>query len=399
MLQRQVIAVLPAAWFLAHLWQHRTLELRPLLRAALRSALPIGVTIAAYMAYVAYLRAGPGLPDAQAMHNGRLGEYVIAMLHGDPFRWAVTKLWFLSWLGYFGFALLALAFFWVGRARLTPGAKIVLLALSCTYGATIAYMGGSLPFRENNVVDALGIGPFTLIDGLHTHPFNQLIRPSGGVWFWVTMAASVGVAASVFALLHALLRALRSRASERMVPLFLAIALSGYSFAFIVTDYIDRYIFFVLPLAIALLSSAFPALALRLHTGPTRKWSYALPALVIALAGAWSVAGTHDYFAWNRARWAAIDLAHSQGAKPDTLDAGFEYNGRYRFEAEPRQSVAGKSWWWVADDAWIVSFAPRAHYSVVQTFPVNAQSHLRCATSRWSRSHRPQKRVSSAPPG
>jgi hypothetical protein len=374
--QRQVIVILPAAWLLTHIWQCRTANASAFGAVLLRAATPIALTLGAYIAYVAYLRNGPGLPAAQAMHNGRLWEYLLELLAGDAFRWAVTRIWLLSWLGYFGFALITLSPFWYFGRNHARGTRIALGIVACTYGATIAWMGGSLPFRENNVIDALGTGPFTLFDGLHLHPFNALVRPKGGVWFWVTMVASVGVAMFVYALLKALANAKDARQNEHAVSLFLTIALCGYSFAFVVTDYIDRYIFFVLPLAIALVDRALVADRERgrgLEDAPgAQRVGYFASIASVMIMGTWSIMGAHDYFAWNRTRWDAIAVAEAQGARPETLDAGFEYNGRNRFEVKPRVSVSGKSWWWVKDDEWVVSFAARHGYDVHEQFPVNA---------------------------
>jgi hypothetical protein len=91
--------------------------------------------------------------------------------------------------------------------------------------------------------------------------------------------------------------------------------------------------------------------------------------LILALS---SAAATHDYFAWNRARWAAIAEAGRRGATPDTLDGGFEYNGFNRFQVMPQLAVPGKSWWWVKDDQYCVSFEPRQGYAILQTWSVRA---------------------------
>jgi hypothetical protein len=88
--------------------------------------------------------------------------------------------------------------------------------------------------------------------------------------------------------------------------------------------------------------------------------------------GLLSLAATHDYFAWNRARWAAIVEAGRRGATPDTLDGGFEYNGFNRFQVLPQVAVPGKSWWWVKDDLYCVSFEPRQGYATLQAWRVRA---------------------------
>jgi len=155
---------------------------------------------------------------------------------------------------------------------------------------------------------------------------------------------------------------------ERTVPrerVFLIAAIGAYLFPFTAVDYIDRYLLFVLPFLFVLWAQTWPAsrsAPVALRRGAAMVW-------ILACVGL-GAAATHDYFAWNRARWDAIRLAESLGATPDTLDGGFEYNGFHRFERKPRDETAGKSPWWVKDDQYIVAFVPVPGYEEVGTFPV-----------------------------
>jgi hypothetical protein len=72
--------------------------------------------------------------------------------------------------------------------------------------------------------------------------------------------------------------------------------------------------------------------------------------------GAFAIAGTHDYFAWNRARWLALDdLTQLSGVPPERIDGGYEFNGLYRYDP----SIA---WWWAEDEEYVVSFGPMPGY-------------------------------------
>ncbi len=63
---------------------------------------------------------------------------------------------------------------------------------------------------------------------------------------------------------------------------------------------------------------------------PVQPW----PMLAAALPMAWfAVAGVHDYFRWNDARWAAVALAAADGARPELLDGGYEVNGWLNYDA------------------------------------------------------------------
>lgn len=84
------------------------------------------------------------------------------------------------------------------------------------------------------------------------------------------------------------------------------------------------------------------------------------------------MAGTRDYFAWNRERWDLLRTAESYGVTPDRIDGGFEYNGWHRHEIRPRGVRPGKSWWWVKDDEWAVAFTVPPGYEEIQKRTVRA---------------------------
>jgi len=104
--------------------------------------------------------------------------------------------------------------------------------------------------------------------------------------------------------------------------------------------------------------------------------------LTLALYGAFSVAATHDYLSWNRARWKALtDLMLEQHVTPEHIDGGFEFNAWYLYSrsytnelfsladklAQNRagldvkvgtQPARNKSWWWVYGDDFVVTLGP-----------------------------------------
>lgn len=103
--------------------------------------------------------------------------------------------------------------------------------------------------------------------------------------------------------------------------------------------------------------------------GSPRKWlRRASVILLVAMAG-FSIAGTHDYFAWNRARWAALHAAMDSGIPPTQIDGGFEFNGWHRTGPLKPKLPYTKSWWFIADDQYAVSFGPFANYQAVAAYP------------------------------
>jgi hypothetical protein len=181
----------------------------------------------------------------------------------------------------------------------------------------------------------------------------------------VGILAAFGAGAFLVATAAAVATCWRERGRDAR-RVFVLLVVIGYLLPFAITDFVDRYLLFVLPFVLLLLHDVFgvprfkprPALAVA-------------GALIIAGMAGLSAAAAHDYFAWNRARWDAIAEATRRSATPETLDGGFEYQGWHRFEIQPRAAVPGKSWWWVKDDRYCVSFNPRPGYSVLRTWPVS----------------------------
>jgi hypothetical protein len=87
----------------------------------------------------------------------------------------------------------------------------------------------------------------------------------------------------------------------------------------------DRYLLGLMPLAIVIL--------LLLH----QRWvAERLPAVTIAalsLFALYAIAGTHDWFALNRARVAAVAQIHASGVPATSIEGGFDYDGWTQIEA------------------------------------------------------------------
>ena len=88
----------------------------------------------------------------------------------------------------------------------------------------------------------------------------------------------------------------------------------------------------------------------------------------LLLTGILSAVAVHDYFNWNRARWRLIHYAETElGARPASMDGGFEYNGFNNFESEKNAArKINKSWWWVVDDRFAVAFGLMPGYSSIR---------------------------------
>ncbi|HWC45366.1 MAG TPA: hypothetical protein VG868_04560, partial [Casimicrobiaceae bacterium] len=184
-------------------------------------------------------------------------------------------------------------------------------------------------------------------------------RSAGPFWIGVGVLAASGFAA-LCRVGWVALRAVAARRDDTPLLVFLVTMTVAYVAPFVLTDFTDRYLLFVLPFVLALIAIAEPPGA-----GLPRR---ALAIVVIIAALVIEALAVHDYFAWNRARWDAIRDAQAQGATPSTLDGGFEYNGYFGYEA--RAARPGKSWWWVDDDRYVVAFGDVPGYTVLARYPV-----------------------------
>jgi hypothetical protein len=302
---------------------------------------------------------GPGIPEGQRVAHERLVPFVLNALTNED----GMLVWQLSNLANIA-ALLGLVsagwFLWWGMGGASRNERLLLLAGAVAIAAASLALAWYPPYRFLQVIDRPGIGPFVLYDSLrHLAPID---RTPGLFWVGLGMLASCGLAALVTLAVRASANAVAKHADPVLV--FSLVAIVAYLGPFIATDYLDRYLLFVLPFVFVAWARAWP--------GSSPAWSRSLGLAWIAAAIGLGAVATRDYFAWNRARWDAIRLAEKLGGTPETIDGGFEYNGYRRFERSGGRAPVGKSWWWVKDDEYVVAFSPVRGYDVVERWPVRA---------------------------
>jgi hypothetical protein len=162
-------------------------------------------------------------------------------------------------------------------------------------------------------------------------------RPDRDDWVWV-MAAMTGIAYWVTVLL------VSYRNSE----------------------FFDRYLLPVFPVALVLLAAGHARSAPKYFAG----WRTGVTGAILIVIGGLSVAATHDYLEWNRTRWAAFHyLTAVLGIPPTDIDGGYEFNGTEEMQRGYRPP-AGKSWWFVHQDDYMVASGPMDGYREIMRFPV-----------------------------
>ena len=214
--------------------------------------------------------------------------------------------------------------------------------------------------------DCLGnntIGPLFLAgrDYLIPKPLASVI-----IWSVLTLAAALA-AASLISLLVGLVRgslgADRRAATGARIRLFLAFCAVIYAAPLVIGGFFDRYLILLAPL----MAAAICAAEARAGAGKVARWRIGAACLVLAGFATFSVAGTHDYLAWNRARWQALDhLTEVEHIRPDRIDGGFEYNGAYYLTPENLRRYPTA---WVVPDDYTVSFRPLPGKQVHSVWP------------------------------
>jgi hypothetical protein len=216
------------------------------------------------------------------------------------------------------------------------------------------------------ILNRNGIGPLTLRDTFILH-LNSIPDFSTGFWALITCASVIGAWLFVYQSACSLIEAW-SFISHRMIPaslgvfIFSFVGLLIYLSPLLVAGFQDRYIAAIVPLACIMLVSQASSSDQYALSGTAAGF-----AICVGLA-IFSILTTHDYLSWNRARWQAIEnLEQSSVADVRSLDGGFEYNGyrSYNPAYVPRPS---KSWWWINDDKYMITFAPLPGMEIVRRY-------------------------------
>ena len=131
--------------------------------------------------------------------------------------------------------------------------------------------------------------------------------------------------------------------------LFVTLCIIGYLLLVSVPFFFfDRYMLYFFPLMIIVLLPENGQLV-----NPKKSLKIISGAVTFAFM-AYSIIGTHDYFAMQRTRWDALHyLVDEQKISPHKIDGGYEFNGWYIGKRYPEQP--GKSWWYVDGDDYIIS--------------------------------------------
>jgi hypothetical protein len=215
---------------------------------------------------------------------------------------------------------------------------------------------------SGNILTHQGIGPIFLYgETSHSPPALPLV-----ILLLMTIVSLLSAVWLVFMTAVFLLSLVADPANElkqreTILALLALLTIAAYFIPISSITFYDRYIMPMIPIGcvFVLLASAPP----KYFGGMV--W---LGPILGCLLAVFSVLGTHDYLSWNRARWQA--LSYLEGPERQTahnIDGGFEYNGARLYDPK-YVPQARKSFWWVDNDTYKVTFNEIAGEQVIAKF-------------------------------
>ena len=361
---RQLAIALPLAFAVIY-----PLLYRERARNGLIGGIPLLIGLAAFATYQIWLGSSGRLPADSEMWT----QWFLHSLT-DPGTIKVALRNIYVALVYVGLFLLPLSITIIAMAdagqhrvlrRAVFGAGLVIALLSLF---TRARDGGwlvQMPTSDNILVPS-GLGTPLLRDQYLLRLDNIPPLPNA-FWTLVTVLGLIG-ATLLLALLATTVIALVNRWRRRQAThrdgaaALLLVTVVAYLFPVLLTAFFDRYLLPAVPLLAISLAAVLNPMGARLPPIGLRWLSVAL----LAGFATFSIAGTHDYLAWNRLRWQMLgDLMQQRQLTPAQIDGGSEFNGllNYRKGYVP---VEGKSSWWVDGDDWLIGFGAVPGYDIIE---------------------------------
>lgn len=364
-LSRQFALCIPLAFFLTGVVNRID---RTALRV-LRASAPFIVCSATYAIFTVWMNVTGREAKYFSLHT-RFIAGTLAHLGDFIQNWASGVFAAVIYAGLF---LLPLSIVVMWHAYLADSKRIARLAM---FGAFVTTLGAAIhsargasflmPIWWGPILTKSGIGPLLLRD-TYILKIDSVQSFSSIFWMAVTIASVAGTILLIALITNVVLSSLQRRHAID-VGASLLIATAGIYLA--VSSCGIAHDCWFIPL-IMFLAAALPASASYFSVSIARR-SCIIGGVVVAFFALFSVATTRDYLEWNRIRWEALHtLMRDQRVSPERIDGGLEFNGWYLYqdaidvEELSKRGAAGKSWWWVHDDEYLISFGPVAGY---QTF-------------------------------
>lgn len=234
-------------------------------------------------------------------------------------------------------------------------------AASLLLAAALSINGQAMPMT-GNIFHRAGVGPMLFLD-LEAGHHDHLPELWPGIYFLATYLTSCGVVCLMLAGCNALETFLRphsdsdSKDDRFDYSLGLFVGLLWIALAGIKMSNFDRH-FLMLLLPGCILLTRFCKDVARVR--------FATVMLCFAI---YSVLGTHDYLAANRAKAEAYSyLRHQMQIEPEQIDAGIELNGFYLWSGKLPADNSKVKFWFAKGDRFLLTLGPMTGYKSVKSF-------------------------------
>jgi hypothetical protein len=365
-LERQLGIAIPLAFTVSSIVKNG-FTIRVIVRAAIPSLLCMG----ALLGFQYLLTATGRLPQ---MYNYQLQALTKPGMLLSLVRNAYIALLYLGW---FSLPVLVIVFgyIWLGLKSKKATRLTLLITTSAALGLlslTLWYEIQHLMPLSRNIINAAGIGPFTLRDAHILKAPVVAVLPTS-FWLAVTALSLLGGALLLVVVGIVAIRLLPTfwpgyMSGNKAVVTFLFLSAAVYMIPILVLGFFDRYLVPAIP---PLLAASVASLLLEDHAKPggTGEWMlHVVASLLIGLFFVFSICSTRDYLTWNRTRWLALnDLMEGKHVSAEDIDGGFEFNGLHLYRRNYRPT-SDKSWWWVNKDTFVVAFGAIPGYSVMREY-------------------------------
>lgn len=308
--------------------------LAPLTVALLHRRKKIAMTYAVAMLVFGALVLGGVLVASQkelVLHRPSAAGLAMRAAHYVFFNWQNAALFFAPAL-----LLLLCA---TGRLRLSRPVMLVA-AMPFAYAAfRMTSIGMPLPYMNSgNVFTDFGLGPPTLRDVFTLRMPHPFALP------W-SVRIVLMIVTSIAALVAAGIAGAAARIEDALTRYCVAYLAFGTIFVALMRINFDRYS----------IDTAWPfGILLVLLASRTQLTRWAPAAVMLALFAVFSIAGTAEYLAWNRARWDAYAFLRARKIPLEWMDAGYEVNSILALR-HGRKDL-GKAGVGVIDDRYILTF-------------------------------------------
>jgi hypothetical protein len=307
----------------------------------IRTLVPTVVLLGVVYGYRKWLEVNDLLP---AMYDMYINGVKLFLSHVAQGRLGVVKPTLRAvgfGLLHLGLWLLPLLFLLLPRYRgartgavpLMTAAVLGLVAAAVTAALVWAGMGMPVGMPGNILVD-LGTG-LPSLEGPAPHAPR-------GFWVAVTWASAFGAACILLAIgqmVRPALARLGSAQGRRSLwlsaLLLVSLGVVYAPFCIMYGPWFDRYLLPVMALLALLLArnpvAMDPPVRLQPSLGPRVLVAAALALVYLGF----TVVSTHDYLAWNRARWAAAAPLIARGIAPDDIRGGYEFDQYHAWRPLP----------------------------------------------------------------